>query len=716
MSMRAELLRVLLALSRRSDLVLALIVIVAVLMMIIPLPPLAIDMLIALNIAASVLITLVAFYVTRPVELSALPAIILLATLFRLTLTISTTRLILLDGDAGEVVATFGSFVIGGNVAVGLVIFLVITISQFVVITKGAERVAEVAARFSLDALPGKQMAIDNDLRNGDIEQDEARRRRRDLERESQLYGAMDGAMKFVKGDAIAGLVIVLVALIGGLTIGTFQRGMSFGDAASHYSVLTVGDGLVAQIPALLISVAAGMVVTRVASETQRDIGSEIGLQLMREPRALALAALVVASLGFVPGFPTLVFLVLALGLAGGAVLRSGRPSAGSQVTGFEERQHIDPAGPAEPAMAAAPARARYRVTVLLGPELERAIPTELFREQAERIRGEMQAELGVVAPVLERRSDKKLADSQFRLDFEGVPIAQGEIPANSLLLQDERTHLSMLAIPFREGPPLLGRGPSSWIEASHARALTQAGIGFLEPAGALSARIAAALHRHAHYFVGIQETRDLLQQVEADYPDLVAEAGAGVSLQRTADILRRLVEEGVVIANLRLILEALVEWGGRESDPARLADYARIALRRQLCHRHADANRVIPGYMLDPEAEAVLRAGLRDIGGNRILHLSEETATALVGQLHQAMAGLEDVHPVIFTTIELRRHLRELLIRHDLDLPVMAFPELAPEFFIQPLASLTLGAGQSAAPQAPEATRLAGPVADPLS
>lgn len=716
MSTPAELQRVLLALSRRSDLVLALIVIVAVLMMIIPLPPLAIDMLIAMNIAASVLITLVAFYVTRPVELSALPAIVLLATLFRLTLTISTTRLILLDGDAGEVVATFGSFVIGGNVAVGLVIFLVITISQFVVITKGAERVAEVAARFSLDALPGKQMAIDNDLRNGDIDQDEARRRRRDLERESQLYGAMDGAMKFVKGDAIAGLVIVLVALIGGLTIGMVQRGMSFGDAAALYSVLTVGDGLVAQIPALLISVAAGMVVTRVASETRRDIGSEIGSQLWREPRALALAAVVVACLGFVPGFPTPVFLVLALGLAAGAVLRARQSSPE-----FEQApSSISRSGAAneapEPQVAAAPARARYRVSVLLGAELERAIPTDLFRGEAERIRSEMQAELGVVAPLLERRGDRKLSDNQFRLDFEGVPIAQGEIPANSLLMQDERAHLAMLAISFREGPPLLGRGPSSWVDATHVRALDQAGIGYLDPAGVLSARIAAALRRHAHFFVGIQETRDLLQQAEADYPDLVAEAGAGVSLQRTADILRRLVEEGVVIVNLRLILEALVEWGGRESDPAQLADYARIALRRQLCHRHADANRVIPAYVLDPETEAVLRAGLREIAGNRILHLSEATAGALIGQLRQAMAGLEEVNPVVFTAIELRRHLRELLMRHDIDLPVMSFPELAPEFFIQPLASLTLVPGQAAAPPSPDANRLVAPAASPHS
>src|SRR5499427_4703217 len=258
--MVAKLARALVFLSGRTDLVVAILMLVAIVMIIIPLPTWLVDGLIAINIMLSMLVLLVVFYIERPVEFSSFPSVILIATLFRLAITITTARLILLQADAGEIVSAFGNFVVGGDIAVGMVVFLIITIAQFVVITKGGERVAEVAARFSLDAMPGKQMAIDNDLRSGDIKQDEARARRRQLERESHLYGAMDGAMKFVKGDAIASLIVVIVNLVGGLMIGMLQRGLSFGEAAQVYCLLTVGDGLVAQIPSLLVSVAAGTV------------------------------------------------------------------------------------------------------------------------------------------------------------------------------------------------------------------------------------------------------------------------------------------------------------------------------------------------------------------------------------------------------------------------------------------------------------------------
>jgi type III secretion protein V len=287
----------LLNVARRGDLAFALLVVVAVMMMIIPLPTALVDVLIACNIAASTLILLVAFYIKRATDLSSLPTIVLMAALFRIALSITTTRLILLQGDAGETVEAFGTFVIGGNVAVGLIVFLIITVAQFVVMTKGAERVAEVGARFTLDALPGKQMNIDNDLRSGAIDQAEAQRRRSLLERESQFYGAMDGSMKFVKGDAIAGLVVIIINLLGGLTIGVLQRGMSLGEAAARYSLLTVGDGLISQIPALLVSMAAGTVVTRVGGDGDKDVGSAIFGQLSRDPRAFGLVAAVLAAL-----------------------------------------------------------------------------------------------------------------------------------------------------------------------------------------------------------------------------------------------------------------------------------------------------------------------------------------------------------------------------------------------------------------------------------
>ena len=310
--------------SSRPDLIVVVFIVTALGAMILPITPLIADILIATNISFSVLLLMVAFYVHSPVEFSSLPAIILISTVFRLSISIASTRLILIEADGGQIIQTFGDFVISGNVVVGLVVFLIITIVQFVVITKGSERVAEVAARFSLDGLPGKQMSIDSDLRNGDIDQAEARRRRQLLERESQLYGAMDGAMKFVKGDAIAGIIIIAVNLFGGIAVGTVQRGLSFNESTHVFSLLSVGEGLIAQIPALFVSLTAGTTVTRVSSIAGQNLGSDIISQIGAQPEALRLAAFVLLALSVVPGFPTGVFLVLA-GLLGGLGFIMGR-------------------------------------------------------------------------------------------------------------------------------------------------------------------------------------------------------------------------------------------------------------------------------------------------------------------------------------------------------------------------------------------------------
>ena len=308
-------------LGSRQDLMLVVLMVMTIIMMILPLPTLVIDTLLATNMALTVLLLMVGIYLRDPVDFSTLPSVILISTVFRLSLSISTTRLILVQADAGKIVSTFGEFVISGNLIVGLVVFLIITIVQFVVITKGSERVAEVSARFTLDALPGRQMSIDADLRNGDIDQAEAKRRRQLLQKESQLYGAMDGAMKFVKGDAIAGLVIIAVNLLGGVMVGTLQHGMSMGEALQVYSLLTVGDGLVAQIPALFMSITAGTIVTRVTTEETTNLGSDIAGQLMHNPRTLRLASIVLFGLGLVPGFPTVIFWLLGAILGGTGIL-----------------------------------------------------------------------------------------------------------------------------------------------------------------------------------------------------------------------------------------------------------------------------------------------------------------------------------------------------------------------------------------------------------
>ncbi|MGK9065305.1 type III secretion system export apparatus subunit SctV [Stutzerimonas chloritidismutans] len=678
--------------AQRTDVVIAAFMLMAVTMMIIPLPTYLVDLLIGTNIALSILILIVAFYITRAVELSALPPLILLSTLFRLSLSITTTRLILLDGDAGNIVKAFGDFVIAGEVVVGLVIFLIITVAQFVVITKGAERVAEVAARFTLDAMPGKQMSIDNDLRNGDIDQATARQRRSDLERESQLFGAMDGAMKFVKGDAIAGLVILAVNLIGGLLIGMLDRGMAFSDAVHTYSLLTVGDGLIAQIPALLISVAAGTVVTRVKNEgSDQDLGSEIFQQLGSSARAMGLTAAILAGVSLLPGFPAAVFLGLAL-ILGLASYRLSRRSAAAaeaeQPETLPEPVLAEAESDAQPLPAAMP---DSRVLLTLGTGLAVRVPLQPMQQRIEALCNELQADLGITFPVPGLYVEMGGAEHRFSVALEGVPVAEGEVPAGNVLLQDDPLHLDLLNLPSQQATSPLTRRPAHWVASEHEPQLQQAGIGYLRADELLREVLDRTLRRYAGDFLGIQETRQLLERIEPSYGELIKEALRLVSLQRMAEALRLLVEEGVSIRNQRALLEAMVEWGGREGDVVRLVEHLRSALARQISHQHADRNRVIAAWVLQPESEERLRGAMRRLDAAREM-LPEELVRPLAAQLKQACVELPaGQRGVLVVRPELRRCIRRLALREDLDVSVLAYRELAPEYSLHVLTSLAL-------------------------
>lgn len=686
------------AASYRSDVVVASFMMLAVVMIVIPLPTILVDTLIAVNIAISLLVLVVAFYIGRPGDFSSLPPIILLATLFRLALSITTTRLILLHADAGHIVATFGRFVIGGEVVVGLVVFLIITAAQFIVITKGAERVAEVAARFTLDAMPGKQMSIDNDLRNGDIDQTEARARRARLERESQLYGAMDGAMKFVKGDAITGLIIVFVNLVGGLLVGMLNRGMSFSNASHTYSLLTVGDGLIAQIPALLISIAAGTVVTRVASETESDLGTEIFRQLGASDRALALASAILLAAGFVPGFPTLIFLGLG-GLFGAIafmIYRKRRKASQTQSAGTG-LQAVD-AGqvPAEDDIVISSGSTRYRVVAHVGVNLSHSIWPERFRLETDKIRDALREDLGLEIPAVELRIAPDLPPERFRVDLEGVPIVECELPPGSLMLNDDPMHLDLLQIPYHDGPTLPNGRRTLWIGEEHLQALEGAGIGFLDPAAVLAKSLSQILRRYAAHFIGIQETRELLTHMEGEYGELVKEAARVVPLNKLSDILRRLVEENVPIGNMRVILEALVEWGGREADPLLLTERVRIALARQICHRHAQFNRVVPAYVMARSTEDVVRNAIKTTGVGKMLALPDDVSRTILSQLRRDLDDNEEwPNPVVLTALDIRRVMRNFLLRNEIDIPVLSYQEIAPEYSVQSLMSVTLNPQQ---------------------
>lgn len=699
MNLLASLNRFARAASKRSDIVIAAFMLIAIIMMIIPLPTILVDMLIGMNIAFSLLIFVVAFYIAKPVQFSALPSIILLGTLFRLSLSITTTRLILLQADAGQIVAAFGDFVVGGEVVIGLVVFLIITIAQFVVITKGAERVAEVGARFALDAMPGKQMSIDSEARSGDIDQAEAKRRRQGLERESQFYGAMDGAMKFVKGDAVAGLIIIAINLIGGLSIGTLQHGMPFGEAAHTYSLLTVGDGLISQIPALMMAVAAGMVVTRVTSDRNEDLGSEIVGQLGANHRALALAAVILFGFGVVPGFPTFVFWTLSA-LAGGlAYVVHKRASQQEEGAEGDPGNVVQIGNITKPPLTLADGQTgllpgSQRLVLCLGSHLAETAALSVLQENIEQVRSNLFTDIGVRVPQIGIRTDPVLELDQFRIDLEGVPVTDGIIFIDQILVTDETVHLELMSIPYQVRPALIGRNDSVWVAQNHRQTLEDAGITFHEPVAVLMEVLTRSVRRYASDFIDVQEVRFLLSQVEDDYGDLVKEAVGVSSLQKISEVLRRLVEEDIPITNLRVILQAIVEWGPQIQSPYVLAEYARIGLARQICHRHSEMNRIVSAYLLTRETEDAVRASVNQGPGNPSINIPEDISRPIIEQLKSRFNGRDtDIVRTVLTTMDIRRPIRNLLIRNDINLPVLSYQEISPEFSVQSLGYISLPA-----------------------
>ena len=671
--------------SQRSDVIIAAFMMLAITMIVIPLPTPMVDTLIGMNIAFSLLILIVAFYISHPVDFSALPPIILLATLFRLALSITTTRLILLQADAGQIVSTFGSFVIAGQVTIGLVVFFIIAIAQFLVITKGSERVAEVAARFVLDAMPGKQMSIDNDIRNGDIDATEGRRRRDRLERESQLYGAMDGAMKFVKGDAIAVLIILFINLIGGLLVGMFQHNMPFGEAIRTYSTLTVGDGLIAQIPALLISVGAGTVVTRVSSENSGDLGAEIVSQLGNSDRALGLTAFILFAIAFVPGFTPPVFLTLSAGLAvaAWAIWRK------RQKLEAEEQEQSSASAAESGADSEHPSSNDYRILLSLGASLWRDTSSETLAKDIETVRYNIGRALGINVPSIGHAIDPKLDDNGFDVELDGVPVLKAQIPAGQILARSDIDMLEMLELEYTTQTVLPKRPAMHWVAAEKAATLAEAGVEYTNAEQVLCDALDHVIRHYAAELVGIQETRELLAGMEESYSDLVSEATSSLTPPQTAEILRRLVEEGVSVRPLRTLLEALAEWGPQDQDPVVLTERVRAALARRICHQHARRDRVLPAWTLTRQLEEVLFNTVQRASNNGLGGMPEPLSKSLLAQFNEQIGQpAANADRVLMVSSALRRALYEWCRRQELAVSVMAWSELATEFELQSLGS----------------------------
>ena len=619
--------------SRFSDIALAGLLVAIIALMILPLPTLLIDALVALNIAIGIMLVLMSIYIGSALQFSAFPSVLLISTLFRLALSVATTRMILLHGDAGNIINTFGNMVAGGNLVVGLVVFLIITLVQFLVIAKGAERVAEVGARFTLDAMPGKQLSIDSDLRSGLIDKTEARATRRELELESKLHGSMDGAMKFVKGDAIAGIVIIIVNLLGGLAIGVWQLNMAAGAAMSKYSILTIGDGLVAQIPALLGAMSAGLIVTRATdNKTDRHLGDSIQKQFAAIPRVMLVAGGICFLMSLVPGFPSMVFIALSLALT---------ISGGLLVPALRQRlERID--APVFQRVLEGKALKHRAVAPVKSIPVESAVPLLL------ELPGHAAAEGADV------QLQQAVVDSVARLQMHsGVPLP--EVKIHFYPQREDGWELLAFEVP---------------IHTVHA--LTK--MPLIEQ---VVPSVEIALRRNATLFLGIQESSQLLQLASDSYPDIIKETLRVIPVNGVAVVLRNLVEEDVSIRNLRGIFEALVEASQIDREPLALTEHVRGALARQTCHRYAPDGS-LKVVTLAPALEEQLMQAMKE---NADDSSTPARQPVVVEQIRQIICGVLDERKpqALLTHLALRRPIRQLIKSSHFDVPVLSIRELLP-------------------------------------
>ncbi len=696
-ALQAQLQKLVLMATSRNDIVLAVMLVAITFMMILPMPTWLVDILIGVNMTAAALLLMVAMYLPTPLAFSSFPSVLLVTTLFRLGISIATTRLILLEGDAGHIIHTFGNFVVGGNLVVGLVVFLILTIVQFIVVTKGAERVAEVAARFSLDAMPGKQMSIDGDMRAGTIDMEEAKRRRRAVEKESQLYGAMDGAMKFVKGDAIAGLIIVAVNLLGGILIGTMQKGLTAGEAVKVYSILTIGDGLVAQIPALFISICAGMIVTRVQSdEGPSNVGKDIGAQILAQPRAVLIASGVALGMGLIPGMPVATFLALAaaLGIIGFTLLRGARKVIDAKTGAVTEVPAMQAAGATDkPKEDASEFTPTVPLLMDVASHLKESFSAESLNEELMKIRRALYYDLGVPFPGIQLRFSDSLPANTYAILLSEVPVAQGKLRPGFVLAREKEDNLAAMQIPYEKDQTFLPNIPTLWVKASLQETLEAAQIRTLDANQVLTHHLAFVLKKHSADFLGIQETKFLISSMEGRFPDLVREATRVMPVQKIAEILQRLVSEDISVRNLRAVLESLIEWGQKEKDSVLLTEYVRSTLKRHISHKFSSGMNMLPAYLLAPAVEEALRGAVRQTSAGSYLALDPGTSKRLVESIKKTAGDRAAAahKPVLLTSMDIRRYLRKLIEQDLYDLPVLSFQELTTDINIQPLARVEL-------------------------
>ncbi len=658
-----------------GEIVVVILIVLILIMFFIPLPSLFLDLFLTLNISLSFLILLLTMNVQKSLEFSVFPSLLLVTTLFRLALNVSSTRLILLEGAAGKVIKAFGGFVAGNNPVVGFVIFIILTLINFLVITKGAERVAEVAARFTLDAMPGKQMSIDADMNAGLINEEEARVRRREIEREADFYGSMDGASKFVKGDAIAGILITIINLLGGGLIGILQKGMSFLEAIQHYALLTVGDGLVSQVPAILISTATGILVTRSASED--NLGSDLTGQLLSYPKIIGITAAVIGLFGIVPGMPTIPFIFIA-GLLWGLnyLLRreeKQKAEITQEETATQEQEGYKPENVLS-LLAVDPMEVEIGYSLI--PLVDKGQGGDLF-ERVSLIRRQVALELGIILPAIRIRDNMQLSPNQYIIKIKGVEVAGGELMPHYYLAMDAGTVTEKISgISTKE--PAFGL-PALWISEEQREKAELAGYTVVDSSSVLATHLTEIIRNYAHELLGRQEVQTMLDYIKNDYPVVFEELVPNLmTVGEIQKVLSQLLKEGIPIRNFVTILETLADYATMTKDPNLLTDYVRVSLARQISKMLMGDDGVIKVLTLSPIAEERI---LQAQGGE-----GEPLDPTWLNKLYESLKekiGLmmqDGCNPVLLVSPSVRRYVRSITERVSSKIIVVSYPEIIPE------------------------------------
>jgi type III secretion protein V len=699
--------------STRQDIVLIAFMFIFILMFIVPVPPGMMDVLIALNMSLTLVVLVVSTYLKGPADLSTFPALILFTTVFRLSITVATARLILTKANAGEIIQTFGNFVVGGNVLIGIIVFFIIAIVQFIVVVKGAERIAEVGARFTLDALPGKQMSIDSDLRNGDITKDEARARRARLEKESSFFGAMDGALRFVKGDAISNFIVIFVNLIGGLLVGMLTKGMGFTQAIHTFSILTVGEGLVSQIPAMFIAISAGIVATRVATEESRHLGGDIARELSAESRALYVAAIVLCIIGLLPGFPHVIFFVLAAMIAGMGYMVTRRRAAEAQ----EKQQRQDDAAaalreqmkeddkPEDEARPDRPERGGNRENpslpeaeagdifvfaihpALWGPWRDEGI-TRRMRQVALRTK----QELGLALPEFTYKELPHLPRNGYQILVEDVPVFRGQYEPGqyyAVLPPQEADRLGLV----QNYVQTTQIGGLVELTLSQSQSVSDAGFTALDAIDRVVQEADMIHRRYAARAYGINEASAWLDGLEGKYGRLVSEVKSSVPMLKLVEIGRRLLDENVPLAQPRVMLESLLQASAMDLDATDTVELVRRALARQIIWRYTNENGEIDAILIEPSAESIIHdivtKAPADLAATKTgEQLSGLTFARSIAEVNQQAIN-DGRRPVLLTSAPIRPMARMMLVRNGVQLPVISFQEIGNDVQVRPLRAM---------------------------